>query len=134
MPDWHTRLEITVGNTVITPIDSFIPTFTSKTSAIHSIEQDNVGYLYKPVEASFQMRVQAIGSAVAELTQMALAGTKFSIQVAEKQGSEWSFKKLLFRDCVITTANPSDLVQGEAPVAIFKGSILGFGDETDIET
>src|SRR5262245_30707933 len=74
----------------------FTPTISSPKTVIHSIEQDNVGYVYQPRVATFQMQVKAIGSAAAELTQLALAGTQFNIQVAEKKGTDWSFKKLLF--------------------------------------
>ncbi|HRC85721.1 MAG TPA: hypothetical protein PK413_08945 [Thermoanaerobaculia bacterium] len=131
--DWNTRLEISVGNKVISPIDSFTPTISAPKTVLHSIEQENVGFVYQPRVATFQMQVQAIGSSVAELTKMALAGTKFDIQVAEKQGTDWSFKKLLFRNCVITSANPSNVVVNGAPVATFSGSILGFGGDKDIE-
>jgi hypothetical protein len=133
MPDWNTRLEVTVGDLVITPIDSFTPTFTTPKTVLHSIEQDNVGFVYQPRTATFSMQVQAIGTAVAELTKMALEGTKFTIQVAEKQGTDWSFKKLLFRDCVITAANPSNVTVNGAPIATFSGSILGFGEKKDID-
>jgi hypothetical protein len=133
MPDWNTRLEVTVGTTVITPIDSFTPTFTTPHTVIHSIEADNVGVLHQPQTATFQMQVKAIGPAVAELTKMALEGTKFEIQVAEKKGSDWSFSKLLFRDCLITSANPSNVVIDGAPTATFSGVILGFRGDDDVE-
>jgi hypothetical protein len=133
MADWNTRLEISVGNTVISPIDSFTPTFATPHAVIHSIEADNVGVLHQPRTATFQMQVKAIGTAVAELTKLALGGTKFNVQVAEKKGTDWSFKKLLFRDCLITSANPSNVVIDGAPNATFGGVILGFGAETDIE-
>ena len=139
MPDWNTRLELTVSNDdgldeVITPIDSFTPTFATPTQVIHSIEADNVGVVYQPQTATFQMQVKAIGTVVAELTSMALGGTKFQIQVAEKEGTDWTFKKMLFRDCVITQSNPSNVTIDGAPVATFNGSILGFTADTDIET
>lgn len=130
--DWNTRLEVTVGDLVITPIDSFTPTFTTPKTALHSIEQDNVGFVYQPRTATFSMQVKAMGPAVAELTKMALEGTKFTIQLAEKKGTDWSFKKLLFRDCIITAANPSNVVIEGAPTATFSGSILGFGEKDDV--
>lgn len=133
MADWNTRLEISVGTTVISPIDSFTPTFATPHGVIHSIEADNVGVLHQPQTATFQMQVKAIGSAVAELTKLALGGSKFNIQVAEKKGTDWSFKKLLFRDCLITSANPSNVVIDGAPSATFGGVILGFRADSDIE-
>lgn len=131
--DWNTRLEVSVGDLVITPIDSFSPTFATPVTVLHSIEGDRVGVVYQPKTATFTMQVKAIGPAVAELTKLALEGTKFSIQVAEKKGTDWSFKKLLFRDCLITSAAPSNVVIEGAPVATFSGSVLGFGDAKDIE-
>lgn len=133
MPDWNTRLEITVDGTVVTPIDSFTPTFSTPATVMHSIEAENVGSIRGPQTATFTMQVKAIGSAVAELTALALAGRKFDIQVAEKQGTDWSFKKLLFRSCFITQANPSNVTIDGAPTASFNGSILGFRADTDIE-
>jgi hypothetical protein len=100
---------------------------------IHSIESDNVGMLYKPKTATFQMQVKANSTSVAELTKLALDGTKFDIQVAEAEGEDWSFKKLLFRNCVITKANPSNLTIDGVPVATFDGVILDFGEESDVE-
>ncbi len=132
--DWNTRLEISVGDSVITPVETFTPTITTPIEPIHSIEADNVGFLYKPRTATFSLGVKAIGSSVAELTQLALDGTPFNLQVAEKSGEDWSFKKILFRDCVITQANPSNVTVDGAPLANFQGAILGFGEATDIET
>jgi hypothetical protein len=40
---------------------------------------------------------------------------------------------LLFRDCVITSANPSNAVMDGVPVATFSGIVLGFVAATDIE-
>jgi hypothetical protein len=133
MADWNTRLEVSVGGTVITPIDSFLPVFKTPKTALHSIEAENVGVLHDSRTATFTMNVEAIGPPVAELTKMALEGTKFNIQVAEKKGSDWSFKSILFRDCLITSANPSNLALTGAPVAIFAGVILGFLGDKDIE-
>ena len=133
MPDWQTRLEVSVNGNVISPIDNFTPTFNMPTTVIHSIEADNVGTIVQPQTATFTMTLKAIGTSVAELTRMALAGEKFNIQVAEKSGTDWTFMKLLFRDCYITSANPSNIVVDGVPVATFNGIILGFTADTDIE-
>lgn len=131
--DWKTRLELTVDGNVISPIDSFTPTFNTPSTVIHSIEADNIGAVYQPQTATFTMNLKAIGPNVAELTKMSLEGTKFNIQVAEKKGKDWAFKKILFRDCLITSANPSNVVIDGAPTASFNGIILGFTADTDIE-
>ncbi len=136
MPDplnWQTRLEISAGGKVLSPISAFTPTFTTPKTVIHSIEGDNVGAVHQPQTATFTMTLMAIGSNVAELTKLALAGNKFDIQVAEKKGTDWTFKKLLFRDCLITSANPSNVVIDGVPQATFNGMILGFTADTDIE-
>lgn len=134
MPDWNTRLEVSLNGATISPIDSFTPTFTTARVPIHSIEADNVGVVYQARTATFSMSLKAIGPNVAQLTSLALNGTKFNIQVAEKTGTDWSFKKMLFRDCLITSANSSNVTPDNAPVATFSGIILGFGADTDIET
>ena len=79
------------------------------------------------------MTLKAIGPAVAELTKISLEGRKFDISVAEKQGNDWTFKKLLFRDCLVTSANPSNVVIDGAPTATFNGIILGFTGDHDQE-
>jgi hypothetical protein len=132
--NWKTRLEITANGKVVSAIDSFTPTFTTQTTPIHSIEADNIGAIFHPQTATFTVTLKAIGPNVAELTKLALAGTKFDISVAEKKGTDWTFKKMLFRDCLISSANPSNVVIDGAPAATFNGIILGFTADTDLET
>lgn len=131
--NWKTRLEITADGKVLSPIDSFTPQFSTPTTVLHSIEADNIGAVYQPQTASFTMSLKAIGTNVAELTRMALQGKKFNITVAEKKGTDWTFSKLLFRDCIITSANPSNVTIDGVPTATFSGIILGFTADTDIE-
>jgi len=131
--DWKTRLEVTVDGKPVSPIDSFTPTFTTPKTVIHSIEADNIGAVFQPQTATFTMTLKAIGPNVAELTQMALEGKKFNISVAEKKGTDWTFSKMLFRDCLITSANPSNVVIDGVPTATFNGMILGFAADSDIE-
>jgi hypothetical protein len=136
MPDplnWQTRLEVSVGGKPISAIDSFTPTFTTQMTPIHSIEADNIGAISHPQTATFTMALKAIGPAVADLTKLALEGKRFDIQVAEKKGTDWTFKKMLFRDCLITSANPSNVVIDGAPAANFNGIILGFTADSDLE-
>lgn len=137
MPDplnWQTRLEVSVDGKALSPISAFTPTFTSPKTAIHSIEADNVGAVHQPQTATFTMTLMAIGTNVAELTKIALQGKEFQIQVAEKKGTDWTFNKLLFRRCLITSANPSNVVIDGVPQATFSGIILGFTADSDIET
>lgn len=134
MPEWKTRLEISIDDgKVLSPISTFTPTFTTPRTVIHSIEADNVGAVFQPRTATFTMTLMAIGPNVAELTKIALDGKKFDIQVAEKNGTDWTFMKLLFRDCIITSASPSNVVIDGVPQATFNGIILGFGGDKDIE-
>jgi hypothetical protein len=124
MPDWNTRLEVKLGPQTISPIDSFTPTFNTPHTVIHSVEGDNVGFVRQPFTFSFTMTVRAIGSAVADLTELAINGTEFDIAVAEKQGTDWSFKSIKFARCVITSANPSNVVIDGAPAASFNCASL----------
>jgi hypothetical protein len=133
MVDWNSRLEISVNGATVTPIETFTPTYTTPVTPIHSIEADNVGAMFHPQTAAFTMTVKAIGASVATLAKMTIAGTKFNVQIAEKKGTDWSFKKLLFRDCVMTSANPTNAVMDGVPVATFNGIVLGFNAETDME-
>jgi hypothetical protein len=134
MPDWNSRLEISVNGVPVTPIDTFSPTFTTPRTPIHSIEGDNVGAVSGPKTATFTMTLKAISTTVAELARMAMSNTKFDITVAEKTGTDWTFSKLLFRNCLITQCNPSNATPDQAPVATFNGVILGFGTDSDIVT
>lgn len=85
MLNWNTRLEVRLGSTVVTPISQFTPTFNVPHTVVHSVEADNVGYVRQPQTFTFTMTVQAIGSVVADLTTLAMAGTEFDIAVSEKQ-------------------------------------------------
>jgi hypothetical protein len=127
MPDWNTRLEVRLGDQVIAPISQFTPTFNLPHTVIHSIEADNVGYVRQPQTFTFTMTVQAIGTAVADLTELAVTGQQFAITVAEKKGNDWAFKALKFSRCVITSANPSNVVIDGAPTATFNCTSLNPG-------
>ena len=129
MPDWNTRLEVRLGDAVVAPISQFTPTFNVPHTVIHSIEADNVGYVRQPQTFTFTMTVQAIGTAVADLTELAVKGQEFEITVAEKKGTDWAFKALKFGRCVITSANPSNVVIDGAPSASFNCMSLSPGIE-----
>jgi hypothetical protein len=129
MPDWNTRLEVKVGNNTIAPIDNFTPTFNVPHTVIHSIDSDNVGYVRQPFTFTFTMTIRAIGTAVADLTELAVNGTEFGIAVSEKKGDDWSFKSMKFSRCIITSANPSNVVIDGAPSASFNCMALEVGLE-----
>ncbi len=124
MPDWNTRLEVKVGGKTITPIDNFTPTFNTPHTVIHSLEGDNVGFVRQPFTFTFTMTVKAIGASVADLTELALNGTPFDIAVAEKKGTDWAFNSIKFSNCIITSANPSNVVIDGAPAASFNCAAL----------
>ena len=124
MPDWNTRLEVKLGDETITPIDNFTPTFNTPHTVIHSIEADNVGFVRQPFTFTFTMTVRAIGTVVADLTALAINGTEFAIAVAERKGTDWSFKSIRFTNCIITSTNPSNVVIDGAPSASFNCASL----------
>jgi hypothetical protein len=122
MPDtlhWDTRLEVKLGTETITPLDTLVPTLNTPVQPLHSIEADNVGFVIQPQTFSFTMTAKAIGPAVAKLTDLARRGQKFSIAVAERRGTDWTFKSLAFNDCLITSTGPSNVVVDGVPAATF---------------
>jgi hypothetical protein len=127
MPDWNTRLEVKVKGRTVSPIDSFTPTFTTPHAVLHSIETDNVGYVRQPFTFTFTMTVRAIDAVVVELAKMALEGTEFDVAVAEKTGTDWAFSAIKLSRCVITSANPSNVVVDGAPAATFTCAALQAG-------
>jgi hypothetical protein len=115
MPDslkWDTRLQVSVGSTVITPIDSFNPTFTTSVQPLHSLEADNVAHIVQPKTITFTMSVKAIGPVVAQLTHMARNHTTFSVTLAENTGNDWSFSSIAFSDCYITSVASTVVIDG----------------------
>ena len=69
------------------------------------------------------------GANSADLTELAVKGQEFEITVAEKKGTDWAFKALKFTRCVITSANPSNVVIDGAPSASFNCMSLSPGIE-----
>ncbi|NML51617.1 hypothetical protein HHL19_21840 [Streptomyces sp. R302] len=109
---WDTRLTVMIDTTVVTPIDSFNPTFNSPVQPLHSLEADNVAHVVQPKAFTFSMAVKAIGPVVAKLTQMALEHKSFNIGVQEASGSDWTFQQIVFNDCYITSAASTIVVDG----------------------
>ncbi|MGW1713452.1 hypothetical protein [Streptomyces sp. NPDC002156] len=129
MPDWNTRLEVKLGDSTITPISSFTPTFNVPHTVLHSIEADNVGFVRQPFTFTFMMAVPAVAAAVADLTELAANGQQFSVVVAEKKGTDWAFDSMKFARCVVTSANPSNVVIDGVPQASFSCLALDVGLE-----
>lgn len=124
--DWRTRLAVTYvdedGNRVdISPIDAFTPTFNLNAEVIHSIERTHVGAVFMPDSITFSMTVKAIGDVAARLTALALQGKRFDITLHEFNGTDWSFKTVVLRECIITNATPSNATPSGAPTATFSG-------------
>jgi hypothetical protein len=121
MPDWNSRLTVMADGEVVTPIDSFSPSFALNAEAIHSIEQTHVGVIYSPKASTFSMTVKAIGDSAARLTKLALDGTRFNIVLQEAEGDSWSFSQILLADCLITSASPTPATVSGAPASSFSG-------------
>lgn len=129
MADWNTRLEVKLGDRTITPITNFTPTFNVPHTVVHSLEQDNTGYVRQPFTFTFTMTVPAIAATVADLTELAVSGTEFAITVAEKRGTDWAFNAMKFARCVVTSASPSNVVIDGVPQANFTCMALTVGVE-----
>lgn len=131
--DWRTRLAVVFrkpgssDETVISPIDSFSPTFALDTEIIHSIERSHVGVIYSPENITFTMSVKAIGPVAAQLTAIATQGQRFDIVLQEQDGmgEDWSFSEVVLSDCIITSAEPSAVSAVGVPTASFSGLSMG---------
>jgi hypothetical protein len=137
MPEWKTRLAVSYiegGNAVtISPIDSYTPTFSLNAEALHSIEQTHIGVIYQPQAMSFSMTVKAIGNVAAQLTSLSLEGKTFDIVLQETDdGDDWSFKKIVMKNCIITSASPSPATISGAPSATFSGFSLAASAEPKV--
>ena len=135
MPDWKTRLAVSyqddTGTHSITPIDSFSPSFSLNAEVMHSVEQTHIGVIYSPQAMSFSLTVKAIGDAAANLTALALEGKRFDIVLQEgDSGTDWSFKKIVMSQCVITSAAPTAASVTGAPSATFSGVSLAASAES----
>jgi hypothetical protein len=129
VPDWKTRLVVSyqddTGTHLISPIDSFSPSFALNAEVMHSVERTHIGMIYSPQAMSFSMTVKAIGDAAAQLTALALEGARFDIILQEGDGgADWSFKKIVMSECVVTSAAPSAATISGAPSATFSGVSL----------
>lgn len=70
-----------------------------------------------------------VAAAVADLTELAANGQEFSVVVAEKKGTDWAFDSMKFARCVVTSANPSNVVIDGVPQASFSCLALDVGLE-----
>ena len=130
-PNWKTRLAVMVndggGPVLVTPIDSFSPSFALTAEPLHSLQATHLGVVYSPQSITFSMTVKAIGDSAAKLTILALNGTRFAVtlQEAPNSGDDWSFNTIVLSDCIITSATPTAATIAGAPVATFSGFSLG---------
>jgi hypothetical protein len=129
MPDWNSRLAVSWqdagGIRKIVPVDSFSPSFSLNAEVLHSIEATHLGVVYSPQSMTFSLSVKAIGDSAGQLTSLALNGTRFDIILQETdQGQDWSFKKIVMQECIITSATPTNATISGAPSATFSGFSL----------
>lgn len=126
--EWKTRLAVqyTKGSetVLISPIDSFSPSFSLNIEALHSTEVTHMGAIYSPVSINFTMTVKAIGDVVGRLTKLAVDGELFNIALLEQAGDDWSFSSFVLQDCLITSATPTTATISGAPAATFSGFSL----------
>ena len=124
--DWRTRLAVSYvdedGQKVnVSPIDSFMPTFSLSIEPLHSIEATHVGAVFSPQSITFSMTVKAIGDVAARLTALALNGKRFDVTLQEFTGNDWSYQSVVLSECMITSAMPSSASPSGAPTATFSG-------------
>jgi len=129
MPDWRSRLAVSWqdagGVRQIVPVDSFSPTFTLGAEVLNSIEATHIGVVYTPSTITFSISVKAIGDSAAQLTTLALGGSRFDIILQETEhGTDWSFAKIVLSDCIITSAAPTNATIAGAPSSVFSGFSL----------
>lgn len=128
MREWKTRLSVSFTansvTTLISPIDSFSPSFAMNAEPLHSIEATHIGVIYSPDAMTFSMTVKALGDVAGQLTALALNGTTFDIILQEADGDDWSFHSILMSSCIITSAAPSNASISGAPTATFSGFAL----------
>ncbi|HEX8067513.1 MAG TPA: hypothetical protein VF520_13425 [Thermoleophilaceae bacterium] len=131
MPDWNSNLSVVwldaAGTEhVISPIQSFTPTFALRYEPLHSIEHTHIGTVYSPHQFTFAMTVNALGPAVAQLTVLALQHTQFKVMMREVgAGLDWSFATVVMDRCIITSAVPSTATTAaSSPLATFSGFSL----------
>lgn len=131
MPNWKSRLSVKYndgsGEKLITPIESFQPSFAMNAEPLSSIEAINIGVVYMPEQVTFSISVKALGPATGQLTKLSLDGTPFQIVMEEvDEGDvEWSLTEVLLDQCIITNASPSSAAISGAPTATFSGFALG---------
>lgn len=107
MPDtlhWDTRLEVKYNGKTIAPLDTLSFTRNSPVQPLHTVDQDNFGYIVTPSTSTLTFTVKAIGPVVAELTELAVRNRKFSISIAERRGTDWTDKSIAFNECLIQSA------------------------------
>jgi len=136
MTDWKdTRLVVSYndgsGDTEVSPIDAFTPTFSLNAEVLHSVEKSHTGVVFTPQALTFSMTVKAIGDVAAKLTVLALRGQRFDVLLKEKVGDDWAFANVVMSECIITSATPTAATPSGAPTATFSGFSLAAGAEAN---
>lgn len=129
MPDWRSRLAVSwqdeSGVHEVVPVDSFTPSFSLGAEPLNAVSDTHLGVIYSPRSITFSLSVKAIGDSAAQLTALALAGSRFDIVLQETDvGNDWSFKKIVMSDCIINSAMPTGATVSGAPAATFSGFSL----------
>src|ERR1700742_2066720 len=128
MREWKTRLAVSFTANqqtfLISPIDSFSPSFSLNAEPLRSIEQTHIGVIYSPDSMTFSLSVKALGDVAGQLTALALQGTPFDILLQENAGDDWAFHSIVMSNCFITNASPSNATISGAPSATFSGFAL----------
>ena len=95
MPDalkWDTRLTVMVGAKLVTPIDSFNPTFTSPVQPLHSLEADNVAHIVQPQDLHLHDGGQGHRSGGGHSSRTWPVRTpSFSVACRRTTGKDWTF-------------------------------------------
>jgi hypothetical protein len=122
--NWNTKLAVAINGDILSPIESFSPTFNTGHRVQHSLEIDNVGIVTQAQTFTFNMNIRAVGTAVASLTQLALKGAEFQIVVTEQVRTDWTFKQIAFNHCYLPSISPSNIMLDDSPTATFSGVCL----------
>ncbi len=103
MREWKTRLAVSFiadGVThLVSPIDSFSPSFSLNAEPLHSIEQTHIGVVYSPQSMTFSLTVKALGDVAGQLTSLAMKGAPFDIILQESEGDDWAFHSIVMSNC-----------------------------------
>lgn len=131
MPDtlhWDTRLEARFDGETIAPLDSISFTRNIPVQPLHTVSEDNFGYIVSPATTTITFTVKAIGPVVAKLTELAVRKAKITIAIMEKRGTDWTRKSVAFNECLIQSGSETIGIDG-APAMTFTAIALDVVEE-----